>query len=67
MKPIPSDDMMKSDLLKVSINKEKFSQYLTERRHERNEKEKEEIARKRYNLFQKKIQDLGMEEERVDD
>ena len=51
-------------------NKEKFNQYLIDRRNERDQKTKDMEVQKRWSLYQSKLKDLGISskmEERIDD
>lgn len=64
------DEIMKMEYANLTSNKDKFNQYLVERRIERGEKEKDQEVQKRWSLYQSKLKDLGISsklEDRIDD
>lgn len=51
---------MKVELSTLTMNKDRFNQYLVDRRTERAESQKQEHVQKKWTLYQSKLKDLGI-------
>ena len=69
-KSVQEEEQMKLQLNTLTLNKDRFNQYLVDRRTERAESQKQENVQKKWTLYQSKLKDLGIAsklQDRLDD